>query len=69
MKYLLIVPIYLYRLFISPMLGNCCRFYPTCSEYSIEALKKHGLFKGLYLSIKRIAKCHPWHEGGIDPIP
>jgi hypothetical protein len=69
MKYLLIGPIYLYRLFISPMLGNCCRFYPTCSEYSIEALKKHGLFKGLYLSIKRIAKCHPWHEGGIDPIP
>lgn len=48
--------------------GNKCRFYPTCSTYSIEAYKKYGFFKGTYLTIRRILKCHPFHEGGYDPL-
>ncbi len=58
-----------YQLAISPLLGPRCRFYPTCSEYSKQALIKHGLFKGTLLSIKRISKCHPGHPGGIDEVP
>ena len=46
-----------------------CRFYPTCSNYSIQAIEKHGAFKGGLLAVKRIAKCHPWHPGGMDPVP
>lgn len=59
----------IYRKFISPLLGAHCRFYPTCSEYSYEAFKKYGFFKGLSLSFKRIIKCHPFHKGGYDPLP
>ena len=54
--------------FISPLKGPTCRFYPTCSQYSIEALKKYGAIKGSYLSIRRILKCHPFHPGGYDPL-
>ena len=57
-----------YRYLISPLLGNSCRYLPTCSEYSIEALNEFGLVKGFYLSIKRILSCHPWGKGGFDPI-
>ena len=57
-----------YKFFISPFLGNSCRYLPTCSEYSIEALKTHGFFKGLFLSTKRILSCHPWGQGGFDPV-
>lgn len=57
-----------YKFLISPLLGNSCRFLPTCSEYSIEAFKTFGFFKGIYLSLKRILCCHPWSEGGFDPI-
>ena len=57
-----------YKYLISPLLGQSCRYFPTCSEYSIEALKTFGFFKGLYLSLKRILSCHPWCEGGFDPI-
>ena len=57
-----------YKFLISPVLGNSCRYLPTCSEYSIEALKTFGFFKGLFLSIKRILSCHPWKDGGYDPI-
>jgi putative membrane protein insertion efficiency factor len=57
-----------YRAFLSPFLPDSCRFTPTCSEYSIEAIKRFGLFKGFYLSLKRIAKCHPFHPGGYDPV-
>ena len=57
-----------YKFVISPMLGNSCRYLPTCSEYSIEALKTYGFFKGLFLSIKRILSCHPWGHGGFDPV-
>ena len=66
---LLIIPIKIYKLFISPILPNACRYYPTCSEYSIEALKKHGPVKGLYLAIKRILSCNPWGGSGIDMVP
>jgi len=59
----------LYQLLISPILPpNSCRFYPTCSQYAIDALKEHGAWKGSWLAMRRIAKCHPWHEGGYDPV-
>ena len=58
-----------YQLCISPMLGPHCRFSPTCSQYAIEAIQTHGVVKGLYLSAKRISKCHPFHSGGHDPVP
>jgi len=58
-----------YQLLISPLFPPSCRFQPTCSQYGIEALKKHGVIKGLSLAIKRIAKCHPWGGKGYDPVP
>ena len=58
-----------YRLFLSPWLGSSCRFTPTCSAYSLEALEKHGALAGSYLTIARLARCHPWCDGGHDPIP
>tara|TARA_B100000900_G_C20206630_1_gene564102 strand:- start:179 stop:415 length:237 start_codon:yes stop_codon:yes gene_type:complete len=58
-----------YQITISPYLPASCRYQPTCSHYSIEALKKHGLFYGLYLSAKRILSCHPWGKSGYDPVP
>ena len=66
--YILIKFIVLYKYLISPLIGPSCRYLPTCSEYSIEALKTFGLYKGLSLSIKRIFSCHPWSNGGYDPI-
>ena len=58
-----------YRLFLSPWLGSACRFEPTCSRYSIEALETHGAAKGSYLTLKRLGRCHTWCEGGSDPVP
>ena len=69
MKYLLIGIIYLYRALISPLLPPSCRFYPTCSQYFIDALKIHGFFGGTYLGVKRILRCNPFFEGGPDPVP
>ncbi|NOX37894.1 MAG: membrane protein insertion efficiency factor YidD [Calditrichaeota bacterium] len=69
MKYLFIYLIKFYRLAISPFFPPSCRFYPSCSEYAQEAILKHGAIRGGWLSIKRIAKCHPFHPGGIDPVP
>jgi len=66
--YILISLIKCYKFLISPLLGQSCRYLPTCSEYSIEALKTYGFFKGLFLSIKRILSCHPWGQGGFDPV-
>lgn len=65
---LLVLVIKFYQKYISPLKGKTCRFYPTCSQYTIDALGKYGFFKGSYLSIKRILKCHPFHEGGYDPL-
>ncbi|MCR4626304.1 MAG: membrane protein insertion efficiency factor YidD [Treponema sp.] len=59
----------IYQIVISPLKPHCCRFYPTCSNYALEALKKYGPIKGIYLSIKRILKCNPFHKGGYDPVP
>ena len=68
MKKILILIVKFYRKFISPMKPPSCRFYPTCSEYSLQALEKYGALKGGYLSIKRILKCNPLHKGGYDPL-
>lgn len=59
----------IYQWFISPLIGPKCRFTPTCSHYTVEALKKHGLFKGAWLAIRRISRCHPWGGQGYDPVP
>ena len=68
LTYILIKLIKCYKFLISPLLGQTCRYLPTCSDYSIEALKTYGFFKGLFLSIKRISSCHPWGQGGFDPV-
>lgn len=64
-----IVLIRIYQLAVRPFLGNHCRFHPSCSNYSIHALEKHGFLYGSILSLKRIARCHPWRPGGYDPVP
>tara|TARA_B100001758_G_C18050079_1_gene422645 strand:+ start:58 stop:306 length:249 start_codon:yes stop_codon:yes gene_type:complete len=64
-----VVIIKVYQIIISPFIGSNCRYLPTCSEYAIDSLKTFGLLKGLYLSIKRIGKCHPWGGHGYDPLP
>ncbi|MFP4446662.1 MAG: membrane protein insertion efficiency factor YidD [Desulfosudaceae bacterium] len=58
-----------YQRFVSPFLRPACRFYPTCSEYAYQSIGRHGLWKGAFLSVKRILKCHPFHPGGYDPVP
>ncbi|MBR5643904.1 MAG: membrane protein insertion efficiency factor YidD [Salinivirgaceae bacterium] len=67
--FMLIVPVRLYQLIISPLLPNSCRFTPTCSAYAIEALKVHGPIIGLWLTFRRIARCNPWGGHGYDPVP
>ena len=69
MRIILIFLIKFYKRFLSPFLPPACRFYPTCSEYALEAVKKHGALKGLYLTIRRLLRCHPMCEGGVDPVP
>jgi len=69
LSYPLILLIKIYQYVISPLLGPKCRFTPTCSHYAVQAFKKHGIFKGGWLAIKRIARCHPWGGSGIDPVP
>jgi uncharacterized protein len=69
MAKLLIGLIKVYQWCFSPFLGNNCRFYPSCSHYAIEALKKYGVFKGGYLTMSRLGRCHPWCDGGHDPVP
>ncbi len=67
--WILLLPVYFYRYCISPHIAPSCRFTPTCSEYAIQALRKHGPFRGLWLSIRRIFRCHPWGGHGYDPVP
>ena len=69
MKKLVLGIIRFYQKMISPLTPPSCRFYPTCSHYGVEAVETHGVFKGLFLTIVRISKCHPFHKGGFDPVP
>lgn len=66
---ILIIPIKLYQILISPLLGPSCRFTPTCSQYAVEAIQKHGPIRGSWLAAKRIIRCHPWGGCGHDPVP
>lgn len=69
MRRLILGLIRIYQLTLSPLLGSNCRFQPTCSAYATEAIKRFGVLKGGYLSFRRLIKCHPFHEGGYDPVP
>jgi putative membrane protein insertion efficiency factor len=69
MKTLLLILLRAYQLAISPFLGQNCRFYPSCSAYAVEAVREHGVLKGSALTAKRLCKCHPFHAGGVDPVP
>jgi len=69
MKYLLMAPIKMYQVFVSPWMPPVCRFQPTCSRYAMEALRKHGAIKGSWLAFRRILRCAPWGQSGYDPVP
>ncbi len=69
MKYVLIGLLKVYRAIISPLYGPVCKYYPSCSAYSLEAVHTHGAWKGTILTAKRLARCHPWSAGGYDPVP
>ena len=69
MKRILLGILHFYQRFISPLKKPCCIYYPCCSEYAVDAIKKHGAFKGGYLSVRRVLRCHPFHLGGYDPVP
>lgn len=69
MQGILIKAIRAYRYAISPLLGHNCRFYPSCSEYALTAIARYGVAKGLWLGARRLLRCHPWHDGGYDPVP
>ena len=69
MKTLLLAVIRAYQYLLRPMLGSNCRFYPSCSDYAREAIERHGALRGTWLAIKRVARCHPYHPGGFDPVP
>ena len=68
-EFFVLLPVYFYRYFISPMTPPSCRYTPTCSAYAIEAVKKHGILKGGWLALKRILSCNPWGGSGYDPVP
>ena len=69
MRVILIALIRGYQLLLSPFLGQHCRFYPSCSQYAREAIERHGAVYGVWLAIRRVSRCHPWHPGGVDPVP
>ncbi|MFF5205230.1 membrane protein insertion efficiency factor YidD [Streptosporangium sp. NPDC000396] len=65
----LMVPIRFYRAYVSPLLGPRCRFHPSCSAYGLEAIAVHGALRGIWLTVRRVGRCHPFHPGGFDPVP
>lgn len=67
--HVMLVPIRFYQRFVSPSIPASCRYYPTCSSYAAEALQVHGAFRGMGLAARRLGRCHPWHQGGMDPVP
>jgi len=69
MRKLVVGLIKAYQYLISPLLGSNCRFYPSCSQYAVEAVETHGVLRGAWLALRRLSRCHPWHEGGVDPVP
>jgi len=69
MKHLLLLLLRAYKYFISPLLGQNCRFFPSCADYAAQSIAKHGSLKGSLLATTRLCKCHPWHAGGLDPVP
>ena len=69
MKYLLIFLLRLYRLLISPLYGQVCRYYPSCSAYALESVSRHGSVRGSWYALRRLARCHPWAAGGVDLVP
>ena len=69
MRTLAIFLIRLYQWTVSPLLGSNCRFHPSCSQYALEAIERFGVLRGVWLAVKRIGRCHPWHPGGYDPVP
>jgi putative membrane protein insertion efficiency factor len=68
-RWLVLALLRLYRFLVSPLLGQRCRFHPSCSEYASGCIHKHGILRGGYLTIRRIIRCHPFHPGGVDPVP
>ena len=69
LRYLLIALLKFYRLFISPLYGQVCRYHPSCSTYALEAVQVHGSIRGSWLAVRRLVRCHPWAPGGYDPVP
>lgn len=69
MRRILMATIRVYQLLLSPLLGNHCRFYPSCSHYALEAIERHGVILGSWYALRRLLRCHPWHPGGVDPVP
>jgi putative membrane protein insertion efficiency factor len=69
MRWLIIQLIRGYRYLLSPWLGSHCRFYPSCSSYALTAVERHGALRGSWLAVQRLLRCHPWHDGGVDPVP
>lgn len=68
-RWSLILFVRAYQVTLSPLIGSCCRFYPSCSDYAIEAIEKHGVWRGTWLALRRLGRCHPFHSGGWDPVP
>ncbi|WP_321473417.1 membrane protein insertion efficiency factor YidD [uncultured Paludibaculum sp.] len=68
MQWLILALLSGYKSWISPLLPSACRFHPTCSEYMMQAVRKHGVLRGIWMGLRRLARCHPWNPGGLDPV-